>query len=185
MIRQMLHSLFMLLPADERMRVATWRFAKVRESFYTETRLDIVAKKGVRNRETMLERLTKLEKRSRSRKTLVWPAYQAIARRMQAGDDFARAMKPFIPVDEYALLELAGTSTREDAAARGLELAAMAAGARRILSETTSIQMAYPAFPARLHVLLLHAVWRRGVSRRCGSETARSMAGCGPGALCD
>ena len=146
MIRAMLHSLFMLLPADERLRVAKWRFGKVRESFYNETRLDIVAKKGVRNRETMLERLSKLEKRSRSRKTLVWPAYQSIARRMQAGDDFARAMKPFIPVDEYALLELAGTSTREDAAARGLELAAMAAGARRILSETTSIQMAYPAF---------------------------------------
>ena len=40
MIRQMLHSLFMLLPADERMRVATWRFARVRESFYTETRLE-------------------------------------------------------------------------------------------------------------------------------------------------
>ena len=136
----------MILPAKERMRVAKWRFQKVRESFYRETRLDIVAKKGVRNRETMLERLTKLEKRSRSRKTLVWPAYQAIARRMQEGDNFAKAMKPFIPVDEYGLLELAGASTREDAAARGLDLAGMAAGAKRVLSETTSMQMAYPAF---------------------------------------
>jgi hypothetical protein len=146
MIRSLIHSLFILLPANERMRVAKWRFQSVREMFYRETRLDIVAKKGVRDRETMLERLTKLEKRSRSRKTLVWPAYQAIARRMQAGDDFARAMKSFIPADEYTLLDLAGSSTREDAAARGLELSEMAAGAKRVLSETTSIQMAYPAF---------------------------------------
>ena len=57
MIRQMLHSLFMLLPADERMRVATWRFAKVRESFYTRNAARYRRKKGVRNRETMLERL--------------------------------------------------------------------------------------------------------------------------------
>jgi hypothetical protein len=135
----------MTLPQQERMRVATWRFRKVRENFYRETRLD-VAVKGLRNRETLLERLTTLEQRNRSRKSLVWPVFQAIARRMRAGDDFALAIRPFIPTDEYALLELAGSSTKEDAAVRGLELAEMAATAKRILSGTTSTQMAYPAF---------------------------------------
>ncbi|MEW6346259.1 MAG: type II secretion system protein [Paraburkholderia sp.] len=146
MIRSLIHWAFLLLPAHERLRIATWRFRKVRESFYRETRLDIVAKKGVRNRETMLERLTNLEQRSRTRKTLVWPAYQAIGRRLVAGDSFAQALRSFVPVDEYGLLELAGAATREDAAARGLELAELAAHAKRILSDTTSIQMAYPAF---------------------------------------
>jgi hypothetical protein len=144
-IRSFIHALFMMLPQQERMRVATWRFRKVRENFYRETRLD-VAVKGLRNRETLLERLTTLEQRNRSRKTQVWPVFQAIARRMRAGDDFAMAIRPFIPTDEYALLELAGSSTREDAGVRGLELAEMAANAKRILSGTTSTQMAYPAF---------------------------------------
>ncbi|SDR54361.1 hypothetical protein SAMN05443245_7410 [Paraburkholderia fungorum] len=145
MIRSFIHAVFMMLPVQERMRVATWRFRKVRENFYRETRLD-VAVKGLRNRETLLERLTTLEQRNRSRKTLVWPVFQAIARRMRAGDDFALAIRPFIPTDEYALLELAGSSTREDAAVRGLELAEMAANAKRVLSGTTSTQLAYPAF---------------------------------------
>ncbi|WP_176060326.1 type II secretion system protein [Paraburkholderia sp. BCC1876] len=145
MMRKLVHALFMMLPQRERLRVATWRFGKVRESFYLETRLDVTAK-GLRNRETLLERLTTHEGRSRKRRTLLWPVYQAVARRMRAGDDFALAMKPFIPNDEYALLELASTSTREDAAVRGLELAEMAANAKRVLSGTTSAQMAYPAF---------------------------------------
>ncbi|WP_408485406.1 type II secretion system protein [Paraburkholderia sediminicola] len=135
----------MLLPPDERMRVASWRFRKQRESFYQETRLDITAK-GLRNRETLFERLSTHERRNRERKTLVWPVFQSIARRMQAGDDFAQAIKPFVPSDEYALLELAGSATREDAAVRGLELAEMAANAKRVLSGTTSTEMAYPAF---------------------------------------
>jgi hypothetical protein len=144
-ITSILYRLFMALPRDERMRIATWRFQRMRETFYRETRLDVAAK-GLRNRETLLERLTTLERRHRSRKAFVWPAFQAIARRMQAGDDFATAMKRLIPNDEYALLELAGASNRADAAVRGLELAEMAANAKRILSGTTSIQMAYPAF---------------------------------------
>lgn len=145
MIRGLVHTIFMSLPAGERMRVATWRFQKVRETFYRETRLDVAAK-GLRNRETLLERLSVLETRYRSRKALVWLVYQEVANRMQAGDDFATAMRRFIPNDEYALLELAGSSTRADAAIRGLELAEMAANAKRILSGTTSAQMAYPAF---------------------------------------
>lgn len=145
MICRLTHALFMMLPHHERMRVATWRFRKVRESFYRETRLDITAK-GLRNSETLLERLSTHERRSRTRKTLLWPAFQSIALRMRAGDNFAQAMKPFIPSDEYALLELASTATRGDAAVRGLELAEMAANAKRILSGTTSAQMAYPAF---------------------------------------
>lgn len=145
MMRKTIHALFMMLPLQERMRIAKWRFGRMRESFYRETRLDVAAK-GLRNRETLLGRLSVLESRHRGRHQLVWPVFQSMARRMQAGDDFADAMKPFIPADEYALLELAGSSTDKDAAVRGLELAEMAANAKRILSGTTSVQMAYPAF---------------------------------------
>jgi hypothetical protein len=144
-MRKTIHALFMMLPLQERMRIAKWRFGRMRESFYRETRLDVAAK-GLRNRETLLGRLSVLESRHRGRHQLVWPVFQSMARRMQAGDDFADAMKPFIPADEYALLELAGSSTDKDAAVRGLELAEMAANAKRILSGTTSVQMAYPAF---------------------------------------
>lgn len=144
MIRGFLYALFMVLPYKERMRIATWRFGKIRESFYRETRLDVAAK-GLRNRETLLERLTTLEKRHRGRKGFAWPVFQAMARRMVAGDDFASAIRPHIPSDEYALLEIAGASTQQDAAVRGLELAEMAANAKGVLASTTSLQMAYPA----------------------------------------
>nr|WP_254217698.1 type II secretion system protein [Burkholderia multivorans] len=113
--------------------------------FYRETRLD-VAKKGLRNSETLLERLDTLAGRHRKRKNMSWLAFQKIAQRMRAGDDFATAMKPFIPNDEFVLLELASESPRDDAAIRGLELAEMAAHAKGVLSATTSMQMAYPAF---------------------------------------
>ncbi len=53
MIRAILYTLFMALPRGERMRIATWRFQTMRESFYRETRLDVVSK-GLRNRETLL-----------------------------------------------------------------------------------------------------------------------------------
>nr|WP_175753912.1 type II secretion system protein [Burkholderia ambifaria] len=145
MIKALVYWIVMALPATERMRVATWRFRALREMFYRETRLD-VAKKGLRNSETLLERLTTLEQRHRSRKNLSWPAFQKIAQRMRAGDDFATAMKPFVPTDEFVLLELAGQSPRDDAAIRGLELAEMAAHAKGVLSTTTSMQIAYPAF---------------------------------------
>ncbi|MBU6486211.1 MAG: type II secretion system protein [Burkholderiales bacterium] len=145
MIGSTIYALFMMLPQKERLRIAKRRFMKIRESFYRETRLDVTAK-GLRNRETLLERLTTLEKRYRGRRALVWPVFQAIAKRMVAGDDFSLAMKPFVPSDEYALLELASTSTKSDAAIRGLELAEMAANAKATLSSTTSMEMAYPAF---------------------------------------
>jgi type II secretory pathway component PulF len=135
----------MALPPQQRMRIARWRFQKLREGFYRETRLDVSAK-GLRNRETLLERLNVLEKRHRARKWLTWPVFHAIARRMVAGDDFATALKPFIPSQEHALLDIAGESTREDAAVRGLELAEMAANAQGVLASTTSLEMAYPAF---------------------------------------
>ncbi|WP_454872943.1 hypothetical protein [Paraburkholderia xenovorans] len=144
MIHGIVYTLFMMLPHKERMRVATWRFSKLRENFYRETRLDVAAK-GLRNRETLLERLTTLEKRHRNRKGFAWPVFQAIAKRMVAGENFASAMRPFIPTDEYALLEIAGASTQQDAAVRGLELAEMAANAKAVLATTTSLQMAYPA----------------------------------------
>ncbi|WP_186057937.1 type II secretion system protein [Burkholderia gladioli] len=145
MIKSFVYSLFRMLPPKERLRVSTWRFKAMREMFYRETRLD-VAKKGLRNSETLLERLDTLEARHRSRKNMSWLAFQKIAQRMRAGDDFATAMKPFIPSDEYVLLELASESPRDDAAIRGLELAEMAAHAKGVLSTTTSMEMAYPAF---------------------------------------
>ncbi|AMU04612.1 type II secretion system protein (plasmid) [Burkholderia cenocepacia] len=145
MIKSLIYSVFVVLPAKERLRLATLRFRAMREMFFRETRLDI-AKKGLRNSETLLERLTTLEVRHRSRKNFSWPVFQKIAQRMRAGDDFATAIKPSIPSDEFVLLELAGQSPRDDAAIRGLELAEMAAHAKRVLSATTSLQMAYPAF---------------------------------------
>ncbi|MCO1368733.1 type II secretion system protein [Burkholderia multivorans] len=145
MIKSIVYTLFRVLPPKERLRVSTWRFKAMREMFYRETRLD-VAKKGLRNSETLLERLDTLAERHRKRKTMSWLAFQKIAQRMRAGDDFATAMKPFIPNDEFVLLELASESPRDDAAIRGLELAQMAAHAKGVLSATTSMQMAYPAF---------------------------------------
>jgi len=50
-IKSIIYSMFMALPVSERMKLATWRFKKMREMFYRETRLD-VAKKGLRNSET-------------------------------------------------------------------------------------------------------------------------------------
>jgi type II secretory pathway component PulF len=138
------YSLVMRLPYKERMSVAKWRFQKVREDFYKESRLDIEATKGLRNRETLMERLGVLEDRARSRRQIVWLVYRAIRERLGKGDGFALSMKPFIPLEEYALLELAETSTKEDAARRGFELCEMTASARRILSATTSAQLAYP-----------------------------------------
>ncbi|KWK06002.1 type II secretion system protein [Burkholderia ubonensis] len=145
MMKSLIYSAFMMLPPNERMRIAAWRFRALREMFYRETRLD-VAKKGLRNSETLVERLTTLEQRHRSRKNMAWPVFQKIAQRMRAGDNFAVAIKPFVPSDEFTLLELAGQSPRDDAAVRGLELAEMAAHAKGVLSATTSLQMAYPAF---------------------------------------
>lgn len=145
MIRASIYSVFMMLPVAQRLRIATWRFQKVRERFYRETRLDVAAK-GLRNRETLLERVTVLEKRHRARRSLAWPAFQAIGKRMREGDSFAAALKRFVPADEYALLDLAATSTRQDAAVRGLQLAEMSANAKRVLAGTTSMEMAYPAF---------------------------------------
>ncbi|RQV14921.1 type II secretion system protein [Burkholderia cenocepacia] len=145
MIKSFIYALFRMLPAKERLRVSAWRFRAMREMFYRETRLDI-AKKGLRNSETLLERLDTLTDRHRKRKNLSWLAFQKIAQRMRAGDDFATAAKPFIPNDEFVLLQLASESPRDDAAIRGLELAEMAAHAKGVLSMTTSMQIAYPAF---------------------------------------
>jgi hypothetical protein len=43
---------------------AKWRFQKVRETFYRESRLDIEQTTGLRNRETLIERLQVLKKRA-------------------------------------------------------------------------------------------------------------------------
>jgi type II secretory pathway component PulF len=143
-IGSLFYSTLMRLPYKERMTVAKWRFQKAREDFYKESRLDIEATKGVRNRETLMERLSVLEQRARSRRQIVWLVYRAIGERLGKGEGLALSMKPFIPLEEYALLDLAETSTKDDAARRGFELCEMTASARRILSTTTSAQMAYP-----------------------------------------
>ncbi|WP_244145377.1 type II secretion system F family protein [Paraburkholderia mimosarum] len=139
-----LYPLLMRLPYRDRMKFATWRFQKVREAFYEESRLDIEATKGLRNRETLMERLGVLEERARKRRQIVWMVYHAIGERLGKGEGFAQSMKPFIPGEEYALLELAESSTKEDAARRGFELCSMTASARRVLATTTAMQLAYP-----------------------------------------
>ncbi len=133
-----------MLPVRQQLLVARWQFQKVREDFYRETRLDIAAK-GLRNTETLFDRLETYEKRSRSRGKLEWRVFARIRETMQRGESFALAIKPFVPGDEYALLDIADESSREDAVVRGFELAEMAAKAKRVLSSTTSVQMAYPA----------------------------------------
>jgi type II secretory pathway component PulF len=133
-----------MLPERQREAYARWRFQKVREVFYRETRLDI-AKKGLRNTETLFDRLETYEKRNRSRGQIVWTVFAKIRETMQRGESFSIAIKPFIPGDEYALLDIADESAQEDAVVRGFELAEMAASAKRVLSATTQLQMAYPA----------------------------------------
>jgi type II secretory pathway component PulF len=144
MFGRLIHLLIKLLPYKEQLNVAKWRFRKEREAFYVESMKDIVASKGLRNRETLSERLEVLEKRTKSRNQIVYLVYAEIRERLAHGDGLARAMKRFIPLEEFALLELAETSTKEDAAKRGFELCAMSASAQRVLSTTTAMQLAYP-----------------------------------------
>ncbi|WP_332309149.1 hypothetical protein [Candidatus Burkholderia verschuerenii] len=140
----MFNTFVKILPLRQQLAVARIRFQKVREDFYRETRLDIAAK-GLRNTETLFDRLETYEKRSRSRGRIEWQVFARIRETMQCGENFAIAIKPFVPGDEYALLDIADESSREDAVVRGFELAEMAAKAKRVLSATTSVQMAYPA----------------------------------------
>lgn len=144
MIGRLFYRCCMRLPHAERMKAATWRFQKVRETFYRESRLDIEQTTGLRNRETLIERLQVLKKRARDRGQIVWLAYDEMETRMRGGDGLALAIKPFVPLDEYALLDLAFASDKEDAARRGFERCEMAASAKRVLSNTTALQMAYP-----------------------------------------
>ena len=141
----MLYRLLTMLPESQQLAIARLSFRKVRENFYRETRLDI-AKKGLRNTETLSERLETLEERNRKRKKLVWKVFARMRDAMGRGDSFSVAIKRFIPGDEYALLDIANESSQQDAVVRGFELAEMAASAKRVLAATTSLQMAYPAF---------------------------------------
>lgn len=67
----MFSSLVAMLPETAQMRIARWHFQGVRESFYKETRLDI-EKKGLRDVETLRERLETYEKRNKSRERIEW-----------------------------------------------------------------------------------------------------------------
>lgn len=127
------------------MRIARWRFQSVRETFYKETRLDI-EKKGLRDVETLRERLQTYETRNRNRDRLEWKVFARVRERLVKGDSFSAAIRPFIPGDEYTLFEISDESTQKDAVIRGFELAEMAAFAKRTLSSQTSLQMAYPTF---------------------------------------
>ena len=73
-----------MLPERQQLVVARWRFQKVREDFYRETRLDIAAK-GLRNTETLFDRLETYEKRSRSRGKLEWRVFARVRETMQRG----------------------------------------------------------------------------------------------------
>ena len=118
----MFNMLATMLPERQQITAARWRFQKVREDFYRETRLDIAAK-GLRNTETLFDRLETYEKRNRARGRIEWRVFARIRETMQRGEGFAHAIKPFIPGDEYALFDIADESSREDAVVRGFELA--------------------------------------------------------------
>ncbi|MFM0418750.1 type II secretion system protein [Paraburkholderia aromaticivorans] len=141
----MFSSLVGLLPEATQMRVARWRFQGVRETFYKETRLDI-EKKGLRDVETLRERLETYEKRNRTRGRIEWKVFARVRERLVKGDSFSAAIRPFIPGDEYTLFDIADESTQKDAVVRGFELAEMAAFAKRTLSAQTALQVAYPTF---------------------------------------
>jgi hypothetical protein len=141
----MLSSLVKLLPEQYQLMVARWRFQKIREAFYKETRLDIAAK-GLRNTETLKDRLKTYEKRNRDRGNLAWMVFARVRETMVQGEGFSAAIKPFIPGDEFSLFDIADESSKEDAVRRGFELAEMAASAKRTLSTQTGLQMAYPTF---------------------------------------
>lgn len=141
----MFSSLVGLLPDSQQMAVARWRFQAVRETFYKETRLDIESK-GLRNIETLKERLETYERRNKSRDKIEWRVFAKIRERLVSGDSFAHSIKPYIPNDEYTLFDIADESTQQDAVVRGFELAEMAAYSKRILSTQTALQMAYPTF---------------------------------------
>ncbi|TCG00952.1 type II secretion system protein [Paraburkholderia strydomiana] len=141
----MFSSLVALLPEATQMRIARWRFQGVRESFYKETRLDI-EKKGLRDVETLRERLETYESRNRKRGRIEWKVFAKVRERLVKGDSFSAAIRPFIPGDEYTLFDISDESTQKDAVARGFELAEMAAFAKRTLSSQTAMQVAYPTF---------------------------------------
>ncbi|WP_322074723.1 type II secretion system F family protein [Burkholderia cepacia] len=143
MIGTVIYRALAVLPPVWRARFHAWRFRQVREMFYEETRLDI-DRKGHRPRETLIERIETLAERDERRGGLVWPAYHDLLGRLRAGDDFATALKPFVPLDEYALLEISTSSTRVDAVARGFALAGMVAHAKRVLSGRIRAELAYP-----------------------------------------
>lgn len=141
---RLVSSLLSVLPYSERLNLAAWRFRKERETFYLESMKEVETSKNVRNRETLSERLEILETRAKSRNRIVHLVYAEIRARLARGDSLAFAMKQFIPREEFALLELAEASTSDDAVKRGFELCAMSAGAQRVLSTTTAVQLAYP-----------------------------------------
>jgi type II secretory pathway component PulF len=136
-------NIFKLLPPPAQLWLATTRFRSAREAFYRETRLDI-DKKGFRNSETLVERVSKHLERDRARDGWTWPVYERILKHLRAGDPFAAAMKRFVPHDEYALLEISSTSTEADAVVRGFELAEMTAAAKRTLRGSVNAEIAYP-----------------------------------------
>lgn len=144
MIATLIHALLALLPVGWRRVFHAWRFRAIRETFYRETRLDI-DREGLRPRETLIERIETLMRRDERRGGLVWPAYQELLTRLRAGEGYAQALKPLVPTDEYALLDISTSSTRTDAVARGFELAGMVAYAKRVLSGSVSAELAYPA----------------------------------------
>lgn len=137
-------TLFGWLPVAWQLMLAKWRFSYVRGDFYRETRLD-VAKHGLRNSETLKDRVQTHLKRAQARNHWTWPVYAGMAASLKRGDNFAAAMKPFIPNDEYTLLDLSRTSSRKDAVRQGFELAEVSAAAKAVLKGAVSAQVSYPA----------------------------------------
>jgi hypothetical protein len=135
-------SLFSPITDAWRNRIGRWKFKRNRVEFYEELRLDLEAK-GLRPAQTLIRRLQTLTTRDRSRKGKVWRIYQLMISKLTHGESLHATIRPFIPQDEYQLIEIADTRG-QNGVVRGLELAAMAAESKTKLSGIVNAQVAYP-----------------------------------------
>jgi len=132
-----------IFPPSIQIKLARRSFQKIREDFYRETRRDI-AKLGLRNSETLITRVEKHMNRSKERGLWTWPVFSMMLMRLKTGDDVAATMKPFIPTDEYTLLDISRDSQKKDAVERGFALAEASAASKAILKNAVSLEVSYP-----------------------------------------
>jgi type II secretory pathway component PulF len=81
-------------------------FAEARMAVY-ENLYAQIADTSSRSKETYAQLFMRWAGRDKTRKQNTWKVYAHISRRLDAGDNFAKAMRPFIPAEEYMMI-LAG-----------------------------------------------------------------------------